>query len=301
MKKAYSLGKKRGAVPESRVLKAMRLLEYSPKKGFKFLRKMELAYSPNVDVYYNMGVALLHLNRLEDAMRYFEKTLRLEENHEPARENLDQLQRIMKILNKKCTEEDIEEMGTLANIARESKLFDIALRIGSIMVEVDSEKKGSLNDLGLTYQAQKKFEEAAEYYDMALKIDPDMAEALSNKAFCMLISNRLDDAYRLCERSVELNPDFLQSWYHLGLIDINRANYDEALNHLNRAIELNDEYYLAWIAKYDLFCRMKKPEEAERCLDKAIELNPEFAAQIVLGKAGRIHTTNMHSKSHETV
>src|SRR3990170_7353493 len=110
MKKVHAGFEKRRIIPESCMLKAMRLLEYSQKKGFKFLRKLELAYAPNVDVYYNMGVVLLRLNKLEDAARYFEKTLQLKADYEDARENLELTVRARNILNRKCTEGDLEEM-----------------------------------------------------------------------------------------------------------------------------------------------------------------------------------------------
>jgi tetratricopeptide (TPR) repeat protein len=301
IERVHALAKKRGTVPESRLLKAMRLLTYSPEKGFKFLQRLEVTYSPNADVYYNMGVALLRLNKLEVAARYFEKTLQLEADHKCARENLDLIVRTKTILNKKHTEADLEEMGTLANYAREGELFDLAKKIGDIMVDVDKEKTGALNDLGLTFQAQKEFDEAIKYYDKALEIEPDMFEALSNKAFCMMITNRYDEAYRLYKRSIELRIDFLQGWYHLGYINIERGNYAEALNCLDKALELNDEYYLAWFAKYELLTKMKRTEEAERCLNKATELNFEFAAQLALGEGEKVHTTNMHAKPRKTV
>lgn len=279
----------------------MRLLTYSPKKGLKFLHRLELTYSPNVDVYYNMGVVLLRLNKLEEAARYFEKTLQLKADYEDARENLDLIMRIKIILNKKHTEADLEEMGTLANYAREGELFDLAKKIGALMVDVDKEKIGALNDLGLTFQAQREFDEATKYYDKALEIEPKMFEALSNKAFCMMQTDRFDEAYRLYEKSIELKNDFLQGWYHLGYINIKRENYPEALNCLDKAIELNDEYYLAWFAKYTLLTKMKRTEEAERCLNKATELNLEYAAQLALGEGKKVHTTNMHSKHSKTV
>ncbi len=301
MENDHALKKKRQKVPESLLLKAMRLLTYSPKKGLKFLHRLELTYAPNIDVYYNMGVVLLRLNKLEEAARYFEKTLQLKADYEDAQENLGLILRIRTIFNRKNTETDLEEMGTLADYAREGELFELAKIIGALMVDVDKEKIRSLNDLGLTFQAQKKFDEAIKYYDKALEIKPDMFEALANKAFCMILTDRFDEAYRLYEKSIELKNDFLQGWYHLGYINIKRGNYFEALNCLDKAIELNDEYYLAWFAKYNLLTKMNRTEEAERCLKKATELNVEYVAQLALGEGKSVHTTNMHSKPRKTV
>ena len=301
MKKFTRRIEKRRTVPDSCLLKAMRLLEYSPKRGFKFLRELELTYAPNIDVYYNMGFALLRLNRLEEAANYFEKTLQLKADYEAARENLELTTTAINILSRKCVEADLEEMGTLVNCVRDAGLFALAMRIGEVMVEVDTEKVGALNDLGLTFQDQKKFDEAIKYYDQALEIEPNMFEALSNKAFCMMITDRLDEAYSLYKRAIELSPSFLQGWYHLGYINIKREKYAEALDYLDKAIELNDEYYLAWFAKHFVLTKMNRPEEAEQCLNKAIEINPEYAAQLALGEGEEVHTTHMHAQPRKTV
>ena len=296
MKNNHALKKKRGKVPESLLLKAIRLLTISPKKGLNFLHRLELTYAPNVIIYFNMGVVLLRLNKLEEAARYFEKTLQLKADYEDARENLDLIARTMTILNKKNTETDLEEMATMADYAREGELFELAKTIGALMVDVDKKKIRSLNDLGLTFQAQEKFYEAIKYYDKALEIKPDMFEALGNKAYCMMLTDRFDEAYRLYEKSIEVKNDFLQGWYHLGYINLKRENYPEALKCLDKAIELNDEYYLAWFAKYDLLKKMNRKEEAKRCLNKATELNVAYAIQHALGEGKTAHTTNMHSK-----
>jgi len=296
MKNDHALKKKRQKVPESLLLKATRLLAISPKKGLNFLHRLELTYAPNVIIYFNMGVVLLRLNKLEEAARYFEKTLQLKADYEDARENLDLIARTMTILNKKNTETDLEEMATMADYAREGELFELAKTIGALMVDVDKKKIRSLNDLGLTFQAQEKFYEAIKYYDKALEIKPDMFEALGNKAYCMMLTDRFDEAYRLYEKSIEVKNDFLQGWYHLGYINLKRENYPEALKCLDKAIELNDEYYLAWFAKYDLLKKMNRKEEAKRCLNKATELNVAYAIQHALGEGKTAHTTNMHSK-----
>jgi tetratricopeptide (TPR) repeat protein len=283
--------------------KAMRLLKYSPRKGFKFLRQLELTYSPNVDVYYNMGVALLHLNKLEDALKYFKKTLQLDPNYEPAQESFDFTSTVIKMLNRKYSEKnwekDLEDLGTLANSAREEGLFNLAIRINRFMVDLAKEKAGALNDLGLSYQDQNRLDEAIACYDKALELEPGLFEALSNKAACMMSVDRVEEACTLYKRLIELKPDFLQGWYNLGYIDIKKENYNEALNCMNKAIELNDEYYLAWLAKYYLLTEMKRIEEAETCFKKAWDLNPEYVAQVAFGEAEKFHQSNMRSKSHE--
>jgi len=66
-------------------------------------------------------VVLLRLNKLEEAARYFEKTLQLKADCEDARENLGLILRIRTILNKKrarclkkATEIDVEYVAQLA-------------------------------------------------------------------------------------------------------------------------------------------------------------------------------------------
>ena len=189
-------------------------------------------------------------------------------------------------------------MGNLLSAATDSGFFDLAIRIGDVMVSIDK-GPGALNDLGLTFYHKQEFDKALECYDKALEIDPNMHQAISNKAFCLMLTNKLGEAYTLYKRVVELSPDFLQGWYHLGYISINKKNYVEALSYLDKAIELNDEYYLAWFAKYHALMQLKRTDEADRCLKKAVDLNPEYAAQLAEGNWNKIpiQTTNMHAKT----
>ena len=284
------------SIPEAQWLRAMELLADSPMKGLEVLRRLEVNYPPDVDVYYNAGVALLHLGRYDEAERYFEKAFQIEPDNEYVRENLYSLLSLKKILSKRCSQDDLEEMGTVANTARDAGMLELAERIGNLMVDIDR-GPGAFNDLGLTFQYQQEFEKAIQCYDKALGIDPDMREALSNKAFCLMMTEKLDEAYTLYKRILEMTPDFLQGWYHMGVINVWKEKYEEALPHLDKAIELNDEYYLAWFAKFEALKKLKRTDQANQCLEKAMSLNPEHCMELALGVADFVQTTHMHTKN----
>jgi tetratricopeptide (TPR) repeat protein len=291
--------KRRPLVAAATMDRAMRLLELSAGAGLVFLKKIEATCTPEADVTYNIGVALLRLDRPEEAVMYFEKTLVLEKEHELARADLEMTKKALKVFSRENTEKDLEEMGGIANTARDAQFFELALRLGNAMLKVDTKKAGSLNDLGLTYQKQEKYDKAIEFYKSALEVERDMFEALSNKAICMLITNRQDESYALYSRCVQLRPDFLQGWYHLGLISLDRMKYGQAADFFDRAIALNDEYYLAWIAKYEVLNRLGKYGEAEECILKAMEINPGYVTEGLLHRRGSgrsVYTTGMRAK-----
>lgn len=289
--------------------KVARVLEVFPKRGLKLLEKLERVYPSDPDVCFNKGVALLRLNRIEEAIASFQKTLRLDNNHKRARSGLKMAMSAMNMLSlysnttndMKRTGKEVDEMGTVANEARQNGFLELALKMGEIMLKLDKEKFGALNDLGMTYALMRRYEKALVCYEGALEIKPDMSEALSNKALLKMMTHRLDEAFSLYERVVVLKPDFLQGWYHLGVISIESGKDDAAMKYLDRATELNDEYYLAWLAKYELLRRQGRLEEAKECSNKAIELNPEYAAEVLLaegsGKGGlSVHTSHMEAK-----
>jgi tetratricopeptide (TPR) repeat protein len=297
IKKLHAGIRARGIISESQLLKTMQVLKHNPKKGFELLKKLELTYPANADICYNLGVALLRQDRLEEAQEYFEKTLKIDEDIEYAKDNLDFTKRVREILAKECTGKDLEEMGALLISATDTGFFDLATRIGNLMVDIDK-GPGALNDLGLTFQHQQKIDKAIECYDKALRINPNMPNAISNKAFCLMITNRLNEAYSLYKRLIVLKPEFLQGWYHMGIINIEKKEYEEALPYLDKAIELNDHYYLAYVAKYEALRNLKRTDEANLCWDKAVELNPDYAMQLALGKTNEVHMSHMHSKTN---
>jgi tetratricopeptide (TPR) repeat protein len=273
-------------------------LDLSPEKGIKLLRSLARRYGPNVDVYYNTGVTLVRLGELEKAASCFEDILKLEPDNSDALRSLDLTRRTIRILkgNEKFATSDLEWMGGAANAARNSDIFQIALRIGEKMVEADP-GVGALNDLGLTHQCMGEYDKAIECFDRALQIEPDMPEALSQKALCLMIKNRLDEASVLYSKVVQLKPDFPQGWYNLGIISIRKNNYDEAITLLDKAIGLNDEYYMAWFAKCQALRGLNRMEDAAECLKRAIAINPEYVAASLSGKGIDRHTSNIRAKS----
>jgi tetratricopeptide (TPR) repeat protein len=294
-------------LPRNLISRAVEISQQSPAAGLRYLKNLEAKYAPDPDVHCNMGVAFMHLDRFEEARVCFEKALALDKGHEYARSNLNFAVRAARLLSKTPSEADLDEMGTVANVARESGFFELALKVGEMMLGIAKDKYGSLNDLALTYQHQKKLDKALEYYDMALSMKPDMFEAVANKGLCLLMMNRVEESFALHCRAVEMKPDYLQGWYHLGCIEISRGRTEESVRYLDRALELNDEYYLAWLAKSEVLRKMGRGDEAESCLNRAMKLNPEYAAQAIFGRRGkrkgswtaRAHTSGMHAKRVE--
>ena len=273
-----------------------KILIPSPREGIESVNSV-LRHNQKADDYYDMAMTFLRLGELEQAESCFKDALNLEPGDGDTQKALDLTRKAMRILG--GTEElqasDLDWMGTVLHIARDGEMFELALKVGEKMVEVDT-GGGALNDLGLVYLSMDQNDKALECFDRALQIEPDMPEALVQKALCLMIDEKYDEASALYTRALQSKPDFPQGWYNLGVISIRKENYEEAIRLLDKAIGLNDEYYMAWFAKFQALERLRRTADAERCLKRAMALNPSYVMKSLAGKGIDRHTSNIHAK-----
>jgi tetratricopeptide (TPR) repeat protein len=247
---------------------------------------------------YNVGITFLRVGEPEQAVSCFEDSLKLEPHNNDALKSLDLARKVIRILNgnEKFTTLNLDWMGSVANTARNNGMFEIALKVGEKMVQIDTTGGGALSDLGVTYRRMGNYEKAIECFDRALQIQPDMPEALSAKALCLMSDGKFDEATALYSKTLETKPDFIQGWYNLGVISMRKADYRKAIEFLDKAIGLNDDYYMAWFAKSQALKALDRTREAEECLKVAIELNPDYVRASLSGEGMGTHTSNIRAR-----
>ncbi len=132
--------------------------------------------------WYNRGIALDDLGRLEEAIASYDQALKIKPDYHQAWYNrgiaLDDLGRLE---------------GAIAS-------DDQALKFQSDKHEAWYNRGIALFNLGL-------IEEAIASYDQALKIKPDKHEAWYNKACCYALQGNLDQATENLQQAINLSPD----------------------------------------------------------------------------------------------
>jgi tetratricopeptide (TPR) repeat protein len=200
--------------------------------------------------WYNRGIALSYLGRLEDAIFSYDQALKIKPDHHQAWYNrgyaLDDLGRI---------EEAIAS-------------YDQALKIKPDAHEAWYNRGYALDDLG-------RIEEAISSYDQALKIKPDFHEAWDNRGNALYHLGRIEEAIASYDQALQFKPDYYQAWdnrgtalYHLGRIEEAIASYDQAL-------QFKPDYPNAFYNKACCYALRGNIEQAIENLQQAINLSPD--------------------------
>ena len=162
---------------------------------------------------FNYALALFHANRIDEAIGYAEKSLKVRKNYPPAWDLLGQAYSLKN--------EDEKTEGC----------FKYAL-------ELDSKQSVTCNNLGLFYLKINKTAQAAQYFERAVKLDPEYAEALNNLGMLRMEEGKTAEASALFERSARAYPKFISARKNLGRARAMLGDYAGAAKALLEAHQL---------------------------------------------------------------
>ena len=147
---------------------------YNPYLGKKndssqHIQKPAQTYADDAVAWRNKGVALIDLDRDEEATKYFDKALEIDPNYLSAW---------------------MDKAGALTKLGR----FEEVIECCSKALEINSDYAPAWNNKGVALYKLARFEEAITCYDKAIKIDPKYAGALHNKSVALKKLGRFEEA-----------------------------------------------------------------------------------------------------------
>lgn len=83
-------------------------------------------------------------------------------------------------------------------------------------IELNTERVGSVVNLGIIYNKQQKYSLAIETYKKAIEIESDNHQAWYNLGITYRNQKQYDLSIKAYQRAVEIKPDYYQAWYNLG-------------------------------------------------------------------------------------
>lgn len=156
-------------------------------------------------------------------------------------------------------------------------LYEMMYRFNDVIGKVDST---SLYNAGISYQAAKKYEEAADKFKKLAEIGYKPAESYANAINNLTDAKKLDEvkvlieeaikkypndkdvliagvnyyfnvndlesAQTLLDKAVEQDPNNTVLLYNIGTINLNQGNFDKAEASLKKAIEIKPDYHDAY-------------------------------------------------------
>jgi Flp pilus assembly protein TadD len=156
-----------------------------------------------------------------------------------------------------------------------------------------------LNNLGVAYMNQQRFDQALKLFEQAYRVDPRLFTARLNQGIVLLNLQHYEAARRILHEVTQREPKNPRAWYNLGLLDKSSGRADAARESFARVAQLDRRdpdarYFLA-----QLNAQVGRHEEAIAAYLQALELNPFHAsAEFGLSRAYQRSGDSVKAREH---
>ena len=171
----------------------------------------------NAEAHKNLGVVLLDLRRIDDAIACQRRAIALRPDYSEAHYNLGNALRELGQLDAAAT-------AFRAAIASQADLYTAHLNLGQV-----------LRLLG-------RKEDAMQAYRQVLALRPDLADAHNNMGTLLLDMGRLDEALSCYRRALELDPASALASYNAANILKEKLRWDEAATLYRKAVAMKPDF-----------------------------------------------------------
>jgi tetratricopeptide (TPR) repeat protein len=168
----------------------------------------------------NLGVALAHDGRLDEAISHYFKALRIQPDRAEVHNNLG------------------NALAAQGSVDRAFDHYNQAL-------EIDANNARAYNNLGNVLANQGKREEAIKYYTKALGLDPAYAGAHYNLGNLLANQGKTEEAINHYVEALRIMPYWAGAHNNLGVALEKGGKLEEAIGHYQEALRLNPDYVRA--------------------------------------------------------
>ena len=202
------------------------------------------------EVWYNRGVALSNLGRIEEAISSYDQALKIKpDDHQP--------------WNNRGV-----ALSNLGRIEEAISSYDQALRIKPDYHQAWNNRGNALSNLG-------RIEEAISSYDQALKIKPDYHQAWNNRGNVLSNLGQIEEAISSYNQALKIKPDDHQAWNNRGVALADLGRLEEALASYDQVLKIQPDDHKAWNNRGNALADLGRLEEALASYDQALKFQPD--------------------------
>ena len=218
-------------------------------------------------IFYNYGILLKKLNKLNEAEIYLRKAIQIKDNFKNIYSFLGEVLKDQgkfdeaKIILKKSIKLNPGNYHDHRNLGgiyfHYGQLEEARIETEQAIKLNPNYEKGYIN-LGVILRSMKKLKEAEIYTRKAIEINPNYAEAYANLGGILQDIGKLKDSEIYTRKALEINPNQAELYYNLGgiLRDIGRLEDSELF--LRKAIELKPDFVEAYYNLSFVLIKAKK-------------------------------------------
>ena len=253
-----------------------------PGEALETLRRLTARAPGQPDGWYNLGVCLIALDRLEEAITALDRAIALQPNPMALTNRGSALQRLGRLDEALASTDRALQLApgypmalhnrgvmlrALGRPAEAAQAFDGFLAADPRAADVWVERGGAL------FEAER-FADAVESYERGLALEPGSARAWTDRGSALHAIGRYDDAIVSFDKALSLDAGQRQAWCGRGLASNKIRLYAQALESFDRAAALSDAPDLHADRAFTLF-RLRRMDEALAAYDLALADAPD--------------------------
>lgn len=205
----------------------------------------------NVSNNFNIGrIYAYYLNKPDSAMKYFERTIKLEpQSVQSASAYID-----LAIME-----------NTSGNSRKARQYAEKAIELIPNNDDFQYNYAHILSDMG-------KNKEAMDAISKAITINPQKGEYYNMKGVILMEMLKFKDAINIFQKCIEINPDFGEAYYNLGYVYGQLDNHEQSIYFYNKAVLLNFDLQSTLVNLALQEIKVNKVSDACVHLEKAYKL-----------------------------
>jgi tetratricopeptide (TPR) repeat protein len=227
-----------------------------PEKALEVVDKVEYMETFNYEIYIIKGSAYNMLNRVKEAIQFFDRAIQL------SRENIDDVLLNIGLSFEQYNHFDIAvhylTKACKLNPANWVALFETAfcydkiddftnsIKYYNLYLDEDTFSANAWFNLGLVQSKLEDFEKALESFDYALILDESYSSAYFNKANILANQGKYQEAIDVYNEYCLIEPDDPTALCYMGECYEKLKAYDKALDFYQRTIKIDEEFDEAW-------------------------------------------------------
>lgn len=138
---------------------------------------------------------------------------------------------------------NVEYYRTRAVTYFQQTLYDEAIALYNLAIELNPQKEKSYNNRAIAYHRKGKYDRAIVDYTRVIELNPQFEQAYHNRGMAHYYKGEYNEAITDYTRAIELNPQFEQAYYYRGLLyHFEKGEYEKALKDFNKVLKLNPNH-----------------------------------------------------------
>ncbi|MFX1409148.1 MAG: tetratricopeptide repeat protein [Promethearchaeota archaeon] len=235
----------------------------------KIKKLIDEVHSDEIRLLIEQGNQLAKQSKYEDAFKFFERALKVNElMEEPDLQNKNLIRERYK------TE--------LVNKAKQNlaKNPDIAIESCNRATELDENYVDAYYHLGLAYNIKRSYDAAIQNLNKAVRLNSNHALSWNNLGLAYEAKQSYDDALKSLKKAVEVDSNYAQAWYNMGNVYRLMNDLDNAIDSYKKATQIDSELAKAWLYMGYAYFDKKDYNMAIQHLERGITVDPNLGIEL---------------------